>query len=123
MTATPTKQSLRTWRVLRKVWSDADFNGVDEQVVQSGQTHATDEEMRQWSGTDAGLRPDNMEEFLGNGANEGSYTLQVLDGDTWKGIGFFYLNVYTCTECGREVEAVVSSEQMLDDNFVPDHDC
>lgn len=117
-TTTQTQKALRAWRVLQKLWSDADYRGTTPNVVQSGKTTATDEEMKNWTGKDADLTPDNMQQFSGNGHEEGSYTLQVLDGEDWHDITGFSLETFTCPDCKCEFEAVVSSKQ-IDDDFVP----
>lgn len=121
MAATQTQQVLREWRVLEKLWSDADYNGTTEKVMQNGRTTATDEEMKKWTGKDADLNPDSMHHFSGNGYEEGSYTLQVRNGEHWNEITHFSLEIYTCEECGCEFGAVLSSDQVFD--FVPKHGC
>lgn len=118
MTTTQTQKAVREWRVLQKLWSDADYNGKTEKVVQSGKTAATNEEMKQWAGKDADLTPNNTEQSSGNGLSEVSYTLQVLDGEYWHDIVGFSLETFTCEYCGCNYEDVVSGEQVFDD-FVP----
>ena len=108
---TKIQQALREWRVLHAVWSDADYNGTTKNVVQKGTTRATNEEMARWTGNDADLTIENMYQYSGNGIEEGSYTLQVLEAERWEDVMFFALNSYICKECRCEFEAIASSEE------------
>lgn len=111
MSATRNQQDLCEWRLVEKLWSDVDYQGITENIISKGKTSASFGEVMRWTYQDIDLALDELEEFSGDGYAEGSYTLQVFDGKDWQDASFFYRGIRECTKCNQEFETIWSSEE------------